>query len=394
MNRPPLVVAWISDFPVEWMPELPDELRHLPREHPATWALVLLEEFQRRADLQLHILVLRKKIARNFTFTRGNATFHILKVPPASRAPSVFWVDTFLLGRKLRQIRPNLVHAWGTERGAGLIAARLGYPYLITIQGLMTWYQQLVPLSRYERFATFLERASLKRARLVTTESVFAVNFLRERYPRLKIHQAEHAANWRFHGLTRRPQTAPLRLLSVGTPGFRKGTDLLLQALDRLRDELDFELTLVGTVSGAYFETECAKVSPELRRRLVFRKNLSPAEVAEEMARATMLVLPTRADTSPNAVKEAVVAGLPVVASAMGGVVDYVVPEMNGLLCAPNDVASLTEQLRRACAHPLFSRGEVDAATLAKMRAYLSPREMDRRFFAAYEDTLKLFQNA
>ena len=80
---------------------------------------------------------------------------------------------------------------------------------------------------------------------------------------------------------------------SVGTPGFRKGTDLLLQALDKLTGEFDFELTMVGTVSGAYFEAECAKVSPELRRRMVFRKNLSPPEVAEEMARATMLVLPT-----------------------------------------------------------------------------------------------------
>ncbi len=390
MNPTPLVVAWISDFPIEWMADLPDELRHLPREHPATWAMVLLEEFQKRADLQLHILVLRKKIPRDFTFTRGNATFHILKVPPASRAPSVFWVDTFLLGRQLRKIRPHLVHAWGTERGAGLIAARLGYPYLVTIQGLLTWYQQLVPLGRYERFATFLERASLKRARLVTTESTFAVNFLRARYPRLKIHQAEHASNWRFHGVTRQPQTTPLRLLSVGTPGFRKGTDLLLQALDKLVGEFAFELTMVGTVSGAYFEAECAKVSPELRRRMVFRKNLSPPEVAEEMARATLLVLPTRADTSPNAVKEAVVAGVPVVSSAIGGVVDYVVPEKNGLLCAPNDLPSLTAQLRRACAHPQFARGEVDVETLAKMRDYLSPREMDRRFFAAYEEALAL----
>src|SRR5258705_409399 len=103
-------VAWISDFPLEWMPDLPTELRHLPREHPATWQMVLLEEFQRREDLDLHVLVLRKTISRNHVFSRGNTTFHVLKVPPASRAPSVFWVDTFLLGRKLRQIQPHLVH--------------------------------------------------------------------------------------------------------------------------------------------------------------------------------------------------------------------------------------------------------------------------------------------
>jgi glycosyltransferase involved in cell wall biosynthesis len=235
-----------------------------------------------------------------------------------------------------------------------------------------------------------LETVSLKRARTVTTESTFAVNFLRERFPHLAIRQAEHAPNWRFHEVLRQPQTAPIRFLTVGTPGYRKGTDLLLQAFNKLTHEFDFELTMVGTVSGEYFESQRALVSDALRRRMVFWKNLNPSEVAAEMATATMLVLPTRADTSPNAVKEAVVSGVPVVASAIGGVVDYVVPEKNGLLCLPGDAKSLEEQLRRACGHPLFARGIVDPETLAEMRDYLSPREMNRRFFAAYEETLTL----
>jgi glycosyltransferase involved in cell wall biosynthesis len=390
MKRPPLIVAWISDFPLEWLSDLPPELAQLPREHPATWQLVLLREFEQRSDVQLHILLLRKNISKSVSFTRNSVTFHVLKVPRASRATSLFWVDTILLRRKLRQIQPHLVHAWGTERGAGLIASRLGYPYLITIQGLLTWYQQLVPLGRYEHFATLLEQVSLKRARIVTTESTFAISFLRERFPHLTIRQAEHAPNWRFHELVRQPQTMPIRFLTVGTPGYRKGTDLLLQAFNKLTHEFDFELTMVGTVSGEYFESQRALVSDALRRRMVFRKNLNPSEVAAEMATATMLVLPTRADTSPNAVKEAVVSGVPVVASAIGGVVDYVVPEKNGLFCLPGDAKSLEEQLRRACGHPLFARGIVDPETLAEMRDYLSPREMNRRFFAAYEETLTL----
>jgi len=30
MAKSPLIVAWISDFPVEWLPELPEPLRTLP----------------------------------------------------------------------------------------------------------------------------------------------------------------------------------------------------------------------------------------------------------------------------------------------------------------------------------------------------------------------------
>jgi glycosyltransferase involved in cell wall biosynthesis len=384
-------VAWISDFPLEWLPDLPESLCHLPREHPATWQWVLLNEFEKRTDLLLHVIVLRKGLARDISFQRNNVTFHVLKVPRASRAPSLFWIDTILIRRQLHKIQPHLVHAWGTERGAGLIASRLPFPYLITVQGLLSWYQQLVPLNRYERFATLLERVSFRRARLVTTESEFAVQFLQQHFPKLTVHQAEHAPNPVFRQVQRMPQLSPIRFVSVGTPGFRKGTDLLLQALDVLTREFPFELRIFGTVEETYLASQQEVISDELRRRMLFQKNLSPAEVAAEMTTATILILPTRADTSPNAVKEAVVAGVPVVASAIGGIVDYVFPNQNGLLFPAGDLHSLIDALRTAHRHSLFSRGEVDPETLSRMRDYLSPQYMQERFFSAYRETLRLF---
>ena len=99
-------------------------------------------------------------------------------------------------------------------------------------------------------------------------------------------------------------------------------------------------------------------------------------------------MLPTRADTSPNAVKEAVVAGVPVVATRIGGILDYVFPGANGVLCDADDVDGLVEAIREACQHPLFSQGRVDAATLAKTRQYLSSEQMGRNFFEAYQAVL------
>ena len=383
-------VAWISDFPLEWMADLPDELRHLPREHPATWQLVLLGEFEKRFDLTLHVIMLRKGVDRDISFQRRNVMFHVLKVPRGSRAVSLFWIDTILIRRKLREIQPDLVHAWGTERGAGLIASRLRRPYLITVQGLLTWYRQLVPLNAYERFATLLEQMSFRRARLVTTESTFAVQFLRKHFPKPVIHQAEHVPNPVFREVHRTPQLSPIRFIMVGTPGFRKGTDLLLKALSLLASEFPFELRMFGTVSETYLASQREFISDELRRRMLFQQNLSPTEVAAEMATATAMILPTRADTSPNAVKEAVVAGVPVVASAIGGIVDYVFSNKNGLLFPAGDLQGLIEALRAVHRHPQFSRGEVDSETLARMRDYLSPEQMSERFFTAYQETLML----
>ncbi len=385
----PINVAWISDFPVEWLPDLPVPLRSLPKEHPGTWQMVLLSEFEKNPTLRVHVVVLRKKIEKDFSFERNGVVFHILKIPGGMRAPTFFWLDTVRIQRALKKIKPDLVHAWGTERGAALVASRLGFPYVVTIQGLLTWYKELLPLTKYEQFAAMLETISLRRAKLATTESTFAVQYLKSKYATLQVHQAEHAPNWFFQHLERRPQIKPVRFISIATLGYRKGTDLLFRALDELTRELSFQLVLISGPNQPYLESLKPNLSAELWRRMIFKTHLSPQEVANELAMATILLLPTRADTSPNAVKEAVVAGVPVVASQIGGIVDYVYPGKNGFLFSANDLPGFLRAIRAACEHPLFGRGAVDSDTWEQTRNYLSPQTMEQRFMEAYKKALK-----
>ena len=383
-----MTIAWISDYPIEWMADMPPELRGTSRQHPATWMPVLLDELQKRPDVQLHVIVLRKTVPRHFEFQRGNVVFHVLKTRAGLRAPSLFWTDTLLIRRTLQGVKPDLIHAWGTERGAALVASRLEWPSVVTMQGLLSWYGELIPLTLHERFAAIVERMSLKRARVVTTESSFAVNYLRQRYSRLQVRQAEHAPHWLFHRLERRPQSAPVRFIAVGTVAYRKGSDLLLRALGRLVNEMEFELTVVGAPHAELLTPLHSELPAALWKRIQFKAHLTPAQVAEELATATISVLPTRADTSPNAVKEAVAAGVPVVATRVGGVVDYVIHGANGLLVDSEDLDGLTAALRDAARHPLFGQGKVDLETCRRMREYLSPVRMARNFYEAYEAAL------
>jgi glycosyltransferase involved in cell wall biosynthesis len=260
----------------------------------------------------------------------------------------------------------------------------------MTIQGLFTWYKQRIKLPPYERFVEIVERISLGRARVVTTESNFAVRFLTENFPKPKVHQAEHAPNVAFRQVARRPQTAPIQFLVVGSLGERKGTDMVFTALDRLSAELDFRLKVICAPSPQYIESLRASVSARTWERVEFKHHLLPHEVAAELETPTMLLMPTRADTSPNAVKEAVVAGIPVVAATVGGIPDYVVHGKNGLLFPAGDLEVFIQSIRSACAHPLFGRGLVESETLATEREYLSPELMAKKFLAAYESALAL----
>ena len=165
---------------------------------------------------------------------------------------------------------------------------------------------------------------------------------------------------------------------------------MLLAALDRLTPEMDFRVKVITGPARNYIEELRTMVSAKTWERIEFKHHLLPNEVATELETPTMLLMPTRADTSPNAVKESVVAGVPVVAASVGGIPDYVIPGKNGLLFAVGDLEAFIQSIRVACAHPLFGKGQVDTATLAIQREYLSPELMAKKFLAAYEAALAI----
>jgi glycosyltransferase involved in cell wall biosynthesis len=390
MLKNPLTVAWIPDYPIEWMPGLPEAVQALPKRHPATWEMVLLSEFEKNPAIKTHVIALRGKIPRSFAYERNGTVFHILKAAATRRLASYFWLDTLLIRKACREIRPDLVHAWGVEKGAPLIASRMPYPFLMTVQGLLAWYKLMCPLPPYERFLSHVEKVSFRRSKVITTESKFAVEFIRERYPKLSIQQAEHAPNHAFQNVKRNPARHPLHFIFVGTINFRKGADILVRALGKLSAEMDFRLTVISSSQKDYLESIRPEIPEAFWKRVEWKHDVLPHEVARELETPTMLLLPTRADTSPNAVKEAVVAGVPVVATNVGGIPDYVIPGKNGLLVNPGGLNEFIEAIRAACAHPLFREGKVDPETHARMRVYLSPERMAENFLKAYEAVLSV----
>lgn len=377
-------IAWFSYYPIEWSSDAPADVKALPKLHPATWQRVLIESLKRRKGVQIHVVVLRKDLPRNLEFTSGNITYHLIKTIGGFRAPSFFWYDTFLIRRRLRKINPDVLHAWGTENGAALVANRLRQPCLVTIQGLASWMDEIMKVPAYERFAALLEKISIPKARMVSAESSFSAGFVRERFPGPKVCHIDLVPNPIFGQVQRRPDPKVTRLLYNGLLGPRKGGDTLLLALDQLKPTVNWELVVIGGADPEFVAKMRSEIKPELWGRITFRKNLMPDEVAGELGAATLFVCPTRADTGPMAVKEAVLAGVPVVASDVGGVPDYVTPGANGYLFKPGCVEGLVHALHQTFEDPLFRSGQVYPEKLAEVRKRLSVEKMTDEFLQAY----------
>ncbi len=132
------------------------------------------------------------------------------------------------------------------------------------------------------------------------------------------------------------------RLLYLGRLDKTKGVSYLLQALPTIAAACpDVKLGIVG--SGP--DEEALRAEHEalgLRGRVEFLGKVPYERVMEFYATATLLVLPSIwCENSPLTCYEAMVAGLPIVGSNIGGIPDLVEDQVTGRLVAPRDPGAL-----------------------------------------------------
>jgi glycosyltransferase involved in cell wall biosynthesis len=145
----------------------------------------------------------------------------------------------------------------------------------------------------------------------------------------------------------RRPGEA-LRMLAVGAIVPRKGYDLLVDALAKLKDRR-WQLVIVGDPTRSPDTTKRlvdAIARHGLNDRIQLTGPVTQARLAEFYSTADLFVLPSRFEGYGMAYTEAIAHGVPVVATSVGAIPDTV-PSGTGILIPPDDVAALAATLRR-----------------------------------------------
>jgi glycosyltransferase involved in cell wall biosynthesis len=133
----------------------------------------------------------------------------------------------------------------------------------------------------------------------------------------------------------------PARLVLVGRLNPRKGQDLAIAALAKLRDQgHDVVLELVGDTFAGYewFEASLRRQAADLGiiDRVIF-SGFKP-DPSDAYARADIVLVPSRLEPFGNVAVEGLAAGRPVVANAVGGLPEIVRHGVSGLLLPPGDV--------------------------------------------------------
>jgi glycogen(starch) synthase len=142
---------------------------------------------------------------------------------------------------------------------------------------------------------------------------------------------------------------APLILVSVARLERNKGLHDGLAALGAIREELPagWRWLIVGQ-GGEESALRAAIAEAELGANVALVGALPDAEVQSLLAAADLALIPSRYEGSSLTALEAMARGLPIVATAVGGLPDKVIPGQGGFLAPPADPAALATTLRAA----------------------------------------------
>ncbi len=303
---------------------------------------------------------------------------HLVRAPlPWKDAAALFEIRALL-----RKLRPDLVSTHSAKAGwLGRAAApSLRIPVLSTAHGwsfttgvpavaarLYRWGESLTaPFANRIITVSEYDRALAIRYRVAPPEKLVTVH-----------NGMPDIAPW----LRADPSAAPVRFVMVARFEPQKDHVTLLHALAGLRAD-PWELTLIG-------DGPLRPRAEALAQRLGIADRVrflgARRDVAKQMAGHQVFLLITNWEGFPRSILEAMRAGLPVVASAVGGVCESLVDGETGFAVARGDVATLRARLALLLHDPSL-RARMGAAGRERYEGCFTLGHMLKQTLAIYAE--------
>lgn len=172
----------------------------------------------------------------------------------------------------------------------------------------------------------------------------------------------------------RRAPGGPTVIGSIAHLSAEKGHEYLVEAAARIagvRERMRF--VIVG-------DGECRPRLEERVRALgleqAFQFTGFQSRIAELLGSFDVFVLPSLSEGLSSAILSAMAAGLPVVATAVGGIPELVHDEIHGLLVPPADAAALARAIERLAEHPDDARRMGDAGRRRMEQSFTLDRKI------------------
>ncbi|HEY0513854.1 MAG TPA: glycosyltransferase family 4 protein [Thermoanaerobaculia bacterium] len=200
---------------------------------------------------------------------------------------------------------------------------------------------------------------AVKEAEIALADAILTVSELaRQTYvaagvPPEKVHAVPLGADLELFSPDGERAGAGFTFLFSGATIHRKGFDLLLAAFDRVRaGNATARLRLIGPRGDSAHLLDRRRMDRRGMDGIDLLGPLPQPELAAELRRADLLVLPSRNDSYGMVVAEALASGLPVLVTEMVGAKDLVTEGKAGWIVPVDDADALTGRMAWCAGHP------------------------------------------
>lgn len=336
----PLKVALVGDFPMH-------PLRFGGGVVTSTWHLI--EGLLQLGSVEVHVVTTSTALRDRLVFSSEAVDYHYLPGQKRLNTLTMYRLTRRRILDEIDAIRPDVVHAQTTTL-YGPICLDSGYPAVVSVHGIIS--EELAHASGWgERLRGRVHALSQKRTVARADHLIQPTTYPQHRLgasTNARWHDTGNAISDRFFSVERHPR--PDTVLYVGAVMRRKRLVDLVEALALLaRQGTALQLRVAGPEVETSYATEVRHViaAHGLEERVSLLGLLDQAQLEGELAGCTTLVLPSGQETSPMVIAEAMAAGVPVIATDVGGVTSLLTDGVTGLVIPPGEPKLLAEAIER-----------------------------------------------
>lgn len=351
--------------------------------------VVLVRALAQFDDLDVHVLTLEPGRTETAVGRDGDVTVHRL---PGSRWPQILDILAGPGRRRLiryaADLKPDVLHVHETY-GLGLGSSSI--PCVFTVHGF-DHANLAADSARCWRIRSRLWKHVERRGLAAHKHIISITPYVREMIEPLtdaRIYDIDNPVDERFFGVTPRPEQG--RILCTGWINERKNTLGSVEAFARVAaGHPQARLIVAGDAPD---EKYLGLVRQSIERHGIagnveFLGHVDHARLMEELARASLFLLPSRQENAPMAIAEAMAAGVPVIVSNRCGM-PYMVQEAHtGFLIDPESSEQIACRLDRLLASPESRRQMGKAAREAAVERF-HPRAVAEKTLAIYRQVIR-----
>lgn len=342
------------------------------------WMISLEDEIKKVQDINLFVAYISKTKEKPFKYD-GITYYPIWKNIPRSKIKRVLYrftsyekQDSIILPKLLKVVdvvKPDLIHIHGTEECFGLIQDSVkNIPIVFSIQGLIAPYTEKyfsgISYSDAKKYESFIDK--VKQVSVVNNYNSFLYRSVRENHylskadyifgrtfwdrdctlalnPRRKYYVVNEILRPEFYtkhwkGFISRDK---ISIVSIITAGIYKGMETLLKTAAILKrySNLSFEWHIVGYSNCDKWVQISEKIT-EIKSEncdIIYHGKFDAEHLSDILCKSDIYVHVSHIENSPNSVCEAMILGMPVIASFAGGTASMLTNEKDGILVQDGD---------------------------------------------------------